>query len=87
MLLPPKNKELKFIVQTNKLRNADKSKEMGANWNPSINGLVKFSGSGKEQKQTSLNVATRPNFMKCPEADFLSISLDDGGSAAGRLHI
>jgi hypothetical protein len=74
------------VATANKLRNADKSKEMGANWNPSINGLVKFSGSGKEQKQTSLNVPTRPNFMKCLEADFLSISLDDGGSAFSILN-
>ncbi|KAJ6984071.1 hypothetical protein NC653_022335 [Populus alba x Populus x berolinensis] len=48
--------------------------------------LGRNSGTGKEQKQTSLNAATRPNFMKCLEADFLSISLDDGGSAFSILN-
>ncbi|KAJ6384768.1 hypothetical protein OIU77_028058 [Salix suchowensis] len=74
------------VATANKLRNTDKSKETGVNWNLSSNGLVKLSGSGKEQKQTSLNVPTHPNFMKRLEADFLSISLDDGGSAFSILN-
>ncbi|CAK7332161.1 unnamed protein product [Dovyalis caffra] len=73
-------------ANANKLRNTDKSKAMGVNSNLSINGLIKFSGSGKEQKQTSFNDPTHPNFMQCLDANFLSISLDDGGSAFSMLN-
>jgi protein SMG8 len=48
----------KAVATANELRNTDKSKEMGVNGNLSVNGLIKFSGSGKEQKLTSLNVST-----------------------------
>jgi len=76
----------KAVATANELRNTDKSKEMGVNGNLSVNGLIKFSGSGKEQKLTSLNVPTHSNFMKCLNAGLVFISLDDGGSSFSMLN-
>ncbi|KAG5248282.1 hypothetical protein OIU76_030481 [Salix suchowensis] len=76
----------KAVATANKLRNTDKSKEMGVNGNVSVNELTMFSGSGKEQKLTSLNVPTHSNFTKYLDADFVFTSLDDGGSAFSMLN-
>ena len=76
----------KAVATANELRNTDKSKEMGVNGNLCVNGLIKFSGSGKQQKLTSLNVPTHSNFMKCLNAGLVFISLDDGGSAFSMLN-
>ncbi|KAJ6708373.1 AMPLIFIED IN BREAST CANCER 2-RELATED [Salix viminalis] len=76
----------KAVATANKLRNTDKSKEMGVNGNLSVNELTMFSGSGKEHKLTSLNVPTHSNFTKYLDADLVVTSLDDGGSAFSMLN-
>lgn len=81
-----RNSSAMNATAVNKEKNMDKSKEILANGNLYLGGLMQFSGRGKEQNQTSLTVSTLPNFVKELEGGLQSISLDDGGCAFSMLN-
>ncbi|XP_065866235.1 uncharacterized protein [Euphorbia lathyris] len=74
------------VVTANKVRNVDKSKHTGKNVDLSLDGVMQFSRSGKEQNQMSIGDPPNQDFVKNLEAGLHSISLDDGGSSFSMLN-
>lgn len=81
-----RNSNLMSASAVNKEKNIYKSKEIVANGNLNLNRMIQFSGSRKEQNQTSHSISTLPKVVKELEGGLQSISLDDGGSAFSLLN-
>ncbi|KAJ7947888.1 Protein SMG8 [Quillaja saponaria] len=76
-----------IATSISKERDIEKSKEKNADGNPYSDGLVYYSGSGKEQNQISKSVSTKiSNFVKDLEGELQSISIGDSGSAFSLLN-
>lgn len=69
-----------------KERNMSRSKELVTNGFLNLDGIVQFSGSGKEQGQTSFDVSKIPSFVKELEEGMKCINVDDGGFAFSMLN-
>ncbi|PRQ33372.1 hypothetical protein RchiOBHm_Chr5g0056861 [Rosa chinensis] len=70
---------------TNRERNVNKSKDIVTNGVLNSDGMIQFSGPGKEQNHT-ISVSTVANFSKHDEGSFQSINIDDGGCAFSMLN-
>ncbi|XP_048324105.1 uncharacterized protein LOC107410677 isoform X2 [Ziziphus jujuba] len=69
-----------------KEKNMDRSKEVGATGLLNSGGIVQFSGSGKEQNPTSLEVSPLASSVRDLEGGLECISIDDGGCAFSMLN-
>lgn len=69
-----------------KERNMGRSKEVVTNGFLNLDGVGKFSGPGKEQDQTSLDVSKNPTFVEYLEGRMECFNVDDGGCAFSMLN-
>ncbi|KAF3455164.1 hypothetical protein FNV43_RR05612 [Rhamnella rubrinervis] len=67
-------------------RNMGRSKELVTNGFLNSDGVVQFSGSGKEQDQTFFDVSKIPSFVKDLEEGMKCINVDDGGYGFSMLN-
>ncbi|XP_010243204.1 PREDICTED: uncharacterized protein LOC104587341 [Nelumbo nucifera] len=71
---------------SNKVKTSNRSKEAVASGNRHWDGLVLFSGSGKEPGQSSNELSALPKSLKDLEESLQSVTLDDDGSAFSLLN-
>ncbi|XP_059626915.1 uncharacterized protein LOC132269672 isoform X2 [Cornus florida] len=69
-----------------KVKQLDKSKEIAANGNLCLDGMIHSSRPGKEQNQTSSGMSLLSDSLKDLEASLQSVTLDDGGGAFSLLN-
>ncbi|KAL6199844.1 hypothetical protein ACLB2K_029626 [Fragaria x ananassa] len=80
-----RNSNRSTATGSNRERNVNKSKDIVTNGIPNSDGMIQFSGPGKEQNQT-ISVSRVHSFSKHDEGSFQSINIDDGGCAFSMLN-